>query len=284
MPDQKIILEFERADGQTLTVERPEYHILDYEGFEATAYELTTTQNINGIGSTLDKRKLLPRDMSLQFAHMGLDKAGERDRLIGFFSPLQSGWLYITYRDIRRQIQYEVVSFEYTYRAFVEPLVAVVGLQCLDPAMLDDVVESEQISTWVGGWQWQFSLPFHLRQRGAPQVTIVNDGQLPTPVEIVFHGPADNPRITNLVNGAYIQVNRSLTADDALYISTAFGDKTVEIETNGVRTNAFNYIDLDSDFQNFQLLLGDNVLEYQTSNETVPQSVQISYRKRYLGI
>ena len=284
MSDQKIILEFERADGQSLIVERPGYHILNYEGFEAADYELVTTANINGMGAVLDKRKVLPRDLSLQFAYMGRDKVAERDRLIGFFSPLQPGWLYITYRDVRRQIQYEVVSFEYTYGAFVEPLVAVVGLQCLDPAMLDDVMESEQISTWISGWKWKFSLPFHMRLRGAPQTIIVNDGHMPVPVEIVFRGPADNPRVTNLVNGAYIQVNRSLTADDALYVNTAFGSKTVEIESGGVRTNAFNYIDLGSDFQNFQLLVGDNVLEYQTSNETVPQSVRISYRKRYLGI
>lgn len=284
MSEAKIIFEFQRADGQSLTVARPTYSIRSYDGLEASAYDMVTQENINGIGAQLQKRKILPRDIVLQFAYLGLDKWGERDRLIGFFSPLTSGELYITYRDIRRRIQYEVVSFEYTYQAFVEPIEANVGLRCLDPALLADVVESEQISTWIGGWEWKFSLPFHMRLRGAPQITIVNDGQLPTPVEIVFHGPADNPRITNLVNGAYIQVNRSLTADDALYISTAFGDKTVEIETNGVRTNAFNYIDLDSDFQNFQLLLGDNVLEYQTSNETVPQSVQIFYRKRYLGI
>lgn len=284
MSEAKIIFEFQRADGQSLTVARPTYSIRSYDGLEASAYDMVTQENINGIGAQLQKRKILPRDIVLQFAYLGLDKWGERDRLIGFFSPLTSGELCITYRDIRRRIQYEVVSFEYTYQAFIEPIEANVGLRCLDPALLADVTESEQISTWIGGWEWKFSLPFHMRLRGAPQVTIVNDGQLPTPVEIAFHGPADNPRITSRLTGAYIQVNQNLTADDVLYINTAFGHKSVEIETGGVRRDAYNYIDLGSNLTDFVLYPGDNVLEYQTDNETVPQSVSISYRKRYLGI
>ena len=49
-----------------------------------------------------------------------------------------------------------------------------------------------------------------------------------------------------------------------------------------MRQNAFHYIDLDSTF--FQLQPGDNMIEYTTDNELEPQSVEIRYRNRYIGV
>ena len=74
----------------------------------------------------------------------------------------------------------------------------------------------------------------------------------------------------------------ALTSDDILYISTMFRNKVVEIETENGREDAFNYIDLGTTF--FYLQVGDNMLEYSTENDLNPQSVTISYRKRYLGV
>ena len=90
------------------------------------------------------------------------------------------------------------------------------------------------------------------------------------------------PCVINHATGEFIKVERTLTTDDTLYITTEFGNKKVEIERNGVRNNAFNYIDLDSTF--FQLKVGDNMIEYTTDNDLEPQSVEIRYRNRYLGV
>lgn len=88
--------------------------------------------------------------------------------------------------------------------------------------------------------------------------------------------------MTNLTTGEYVQVNRTLTSDDVLFINTAFRNKIVEIERNGIREDAFDYIDLGSTF--FSLQLGDNLLQYSTQNDLNPQSVIIRYKKRYLGV
>lgn len=70
-------------------------------------------------------------------------------------------------------------------------------------------------------------------------MNIVNDGHVETPIEVEFHGPAENPRVTNLTTGEYVQVNRTLTSDDVLFINTAFRNKIVEIERNGIREVQF---------------------------------------------
>ena len=101
-------------------------------------------------------------------------------------------------------------------------------------------------------------------------------------MEIYFHGPAVNPKITNLSTGESIRIKRELTTDDVLYISTAFGKKKVEIIRNDTRTDAFDYIDLASQF--FSLQVGDNVIEYASENGLDPQNVEIRYRNRYIGV
>ena len=79
-----------------------------------------------------------------------------------------------------------------------------------------------------------------------------------------------------------IRIRQSLTSDDTLYINTAFGKKTVEIERNGVREDAFDYIDLASEF--FSLQVGENVIRYESENGLDPQSVEIRYCNRYIGV
>lgn len=58
--------------------------------------------------------------------------------------------------------------------------------------------------------------------------------------------------------------------------------KTVEIERNGVREDAFDYIDLASEF--FSLQVGENVIRYESENGLDPQSVEIRYCNRYIGV
>ncbi|MBP3906958.1 MAG: phage tail family protein, partial [Peptostreptococcaceae bacterium] len=139
----------------------------------------------------------------------------------------------------------------------------------------------EELTTWIGGLNFPLNLPFNLKQRGEDKKNIFNDGHVDTPVEVVFKGPAINPKIVNQTTGKFIQVNRELTSEDTLYITTQYRNKKVEIERNGVRTNAFNYIDLDSTF--FNLSVGDNLIEYSTQS-LEPQGVSIKYSQKYLGV
>lgn len=280
---KEIIFTF-NSNGRSLSIDEPEYDILDYEGLEATDYELEEQININGIGATKKKTKLLPRPISLEFDYIGgeEDKSRIRQELISFFSPFRGGELTVSYLGVKRKIQYEVTGFFVNSKLLTEPLSCLLELSCMDPMFQDVIENGEQISTWVGGWKWKFKLPFRMKQRGEPQKNIINEGDVETPVEIEFHGPAVNPKIINHSTGEFIRIKKEITSDEVLYINTAFGKKRVEIVRNGTREDAFDYIDLDSRF--FSLRPGDNVIEYQSENGLAPQSVQIYYYNRYLGV
>lgn len=283
MKKEKIVFSFV-CNGEELILEEPEYGIVDYEGIESTDYEMETAVNVNAIGEQLRRKKILSRPITVEFDYLGREekKSHKRQELIRFFSPFRSGTLKVNYMGVERTIKYEVTGFKISSKNTHDTLSCLLELSCMDPMFQDVLQMGEKISTWVGGWKWKFKLPFRMKQRGEPRKNIINEGHVETPVEIEFHGPAVNPQILNLTTGEFIRIERELTSDDILYINTAFGEKKVEIIRDGGREDAFDYLDLDSQF--FSLQVGDNVIEYQSENGLDPQSVQIYYYNRYIGV
>lgn len=271
-------------NGKTLILDEPEYGVTDYSGLEATDYDLEKTVNTNYIGERLKRKKILSRPISISADWLGQDdeKSAKRQELIAFFSPFSSGTLTVNYMGVERTIEYEVEAFKINTVNLHETLDFQADLICMDPMFWDVLETGETIATWVRGWKWKFTLPFKMKERGEPQKNIINTGHVETPVEIYFHGPAVNPSIKNITTGETIRIIRELTTDDVLYINTGFRQKKVEIIRNGTRTDAFDYIDLSSRF--FSLQVGDNVIEYASENGLAPQSVEIYYKNRYLGV
>ncbi|MFW5437121.1 distal tail protein Dit [Paenibacillus apiarius] len=114
--------------------------------------------------------------------------------------------------------------------------------------------------------------------------TFTNSGDVETPVEIRYQGPATNPVVESETTGEYIKVNYELTEKDTLFINTAFGNKRVEVlNTDGSRTNVFHWIDLGSTF--FQLQPGKNILKYGSDYDSDEQAatVTIYWHNRYIG-
>ena len=106
-------------------------------------------------------------------------------------------------------------------------------------------------------------------------ITIVGD--VPSPVTLVFYGPADNPKITNNTTGEYIRIEKTLATGEAITVTTDFGNKTVTI--GGV--NAMQYLDLSSIF--FLLQPGINQLQFDEDGTNVGSSAAITYYDRYIG-
>lgn len=279
--DRKFINIKFQSNDVTLNLE-DDFKLIKIEGIESSDYEITIENYMQYDGGYTSKKRILPRDISISFDYCNLKNDNiERQRLIKFFNPKSQGILTVNYCGIERYIVYEVESFSETRKSLHEPLSFSVNLICPEP-YFKDIIIGETISTYIGGWKFKFKLPFRFKQKGEPKKNIYNDGHVETPVEIIFKGPAINPSVINHATGEFIKVERTLTSDDTLYITTEFGNKKVEIERNGVRENAFHYIDLDSTF--FQLKVGDNMIEYATDNELEPQSVEIRYRNRYIGV
>lgn len=278
----KIIFTFE-SSGEKLVMDGKEYGILDYEGLESTEYDLEIKHNINAPGGTLKRKRILPRPISVEFEYKGEDKSAVRQKIIRFFSPYRGGMLTVSMQGVERRIEYEVDgTLKFKKKNIYYPLTVLVELKCLDPLFQDVIENGEQISTWVGGWSFPFTLPFQLKERGETRTNIINSGDVETPIHVEFHGPAKKPYIKNLTTGKIIQIEADLNSDQILYVDTTFGKNTVEIEENGTRTDVSQMISMESRF--WRLEVGDNMVEYGAEDEIQDNNVVIRYSNRYLGV
>lgn len=283
--EDKIIFEFVR-DGESLVLDDSLFSVTDYEGIEATEYELVTEKNTQADGERKKRRKILSRQIMIEFDYLRwTDIAAMRQKLIRFFSPYSGGSLIVTYMGVKRTIDYELESFKISNRNVHEELSCLVYVLCLDPSFKSPDSIGAPIMTLIGGWKWKFSLPFRMKQYGELKKNIYNNGHMETPVEIYFFGPAEIPRIENHMTGQYIQIDRPLTSDETLYINTMYGDLKVEVQTwtvtGNIREDAWDFLNPGSTF--FRLQPGDNMVEYHAGN-VKSGGVEIHYRERFLGV
>lgn len=283
MDNYKIKLQFKNGNQTVEMGKGFDLRLLEKPtGLDGFEYEVKTNERNHYDGDDVESKRIGKRPIAVTFECPNVEKASEtRDQLLRFFDPKQTGTLLVDYCGVLKTIDYEVESLKDNQNNLYEPLKMHVELVCPEPFFKTITESNTEISTWIGGLKFPFKLPFHLKRRGEPRVNIINSGHVETPVQIIFKGPAYNPTVKLLQTREYIRVKRELTSDDTLYIDTTFGVNSVEIERDGIRENAFSAIDWRSDF--FQLRVGDNLVEYTTENQLVPQSVEIRFRERYLG-
>ncbi len=261
------------------------FGILAYSGIEASDYEIEMRNYVQYDGAKLLAKKTLPREIMVEFEYKSWNgREDMRQQLISFFDPKTQGRLTVEIYGTARSISYEVKSFKVKNQDLLEKLQCLLYVQCLNPYFQSTDQIRERISTLIGGWRWRFTLPFKMKQYGPLEKTIVNNGHLPTPVEVFFRGPAVNPKIINHRTGQYIRLKRTLTTDDTLYISTEYGKKTVEIRTeDGQIEDGWDYLDLESEF--FWLQKGENLIGYSNEDVSVrSRGVEVRYQELFFGV
>lgn len=152
-----------------------------------------------------------------------------------------------------------------------------------DPYWRDENQTVKGLRFETGGLTFPLRTPTQFAY-SAYRGTFYNTGDVATPVEIRYQGPATNPIVESETTGEYIKVNYELTEHDTLLINTAFGNKRVEVlQADGSRKNVFYWIDFGSSF--FELQPGKNVLKYSSDKESERQAAEVTiyWHNRYLG-
>jgi hypothetical protein len=155
-----------------------------------------------------------------------------------------------------------------------------VNLLCPNPFWKSPEITEEP--TFEPLFQFPFEGVFEIGIQRDKRI-IVNDGDAPAPLYIEFFGPAVNPIIINRTTGEFIKVNQTLQEGEVMKIDTTPGRKSVYfVQPDGTERNVFNWIDLNSSF--FQLVVGENEIEYSADSDIQGAIVNISYRKLYNAV
>lgn len=239
-------------------------------------------------GSTYIYSVLQERTISLQIAILSTDKRTllqQRQYLASVFNPkLGLGVLRYQNGDAIREIEAAPESVP-VFPSGTEnrgPIYqrALINLLCPNPYWRS--LELSEEPTFESLFKFPFSGVFQIGIQRDKRI-IVNDGDAPTPIFIEFHGPAVNPIIINRTTGEFIKVNQTLGENEIMEIDTTPGKKSVYfVQSDGTRRNVFNWIDLDSTF--FQLVVGENEIEYSADSDIQGAIVNIKYRKLYNAV
>ena len=280
-------LTFINARGESIQFGRSAPYVLaSIKGVGGSDTSKQTTKAPYQDGETLKKILMGPRIIELEGTILGATRAAmyeKRQEMMRILNPkLGPGVLTYTNDHTCKEISATPETAPVPSDIFVISNRFSISFYCHLPFWMDPGYESVVLRYMMGGLTFPMILPTAFSERSYKRV-MTNSGDVETPFEIEFYGPAINPTVKNNSTGEVIIVKRTLKEGETLLISTEFGKKRVEVlRPDGSRENVFNWIDLSSSF--FQLLTGDNELEYTSNNDSYISSVLIKYRNRYVGV
>lgn len=252
--------------------------------------EFEKFKGVNQIGQSINSVSLSDRDLLLEgiVVSENLTQIETFKRqLVLVFNPLDD--VCLKYTD-------DVTEKEIIVRAISSPIFSsdiytnnlrkfMINLNAYNPLWKDQFDTLINVETWESNFEFPFELDsngIELARKGKNEIEIINNGEMAAPLELLFIAPALNPTI-KLNGNEYIKVNKKLNEGEVLYISTAYGEKKVEItKANGEKENAYGYIDIFSTF--FKLPVGINTISYETDGDYIPQKVIVKYRNQYLSL
>lgn len=284
----KFKLEFINSRGETIELYGRPFRLVSAIGLGEVEADIQMQKAPYQDGSTLTDTPLQQRYIDIEIKITGddnLDTEAKRRKVTSIFNPrLKEGTLrYISDSGVReiKAVATSLPHFpdgtENRQETFQKALIQLVAP---DPHWKDIIAENYKLEDFVSNFRFSFRFPVRFATRGDSK-TLVNKGDVPTPIHVEFRGPVVNPRITNLTTGEFIRVNREIPAGYKLFLDTSFGNKRVEIVgPDGIVQNGFPWIDPYSTF--FNLDVGENRFAFITDSGN--PEVYVEYKHRYLSV
>lgn len=114
--------------------------------------------------------------------------------------------------------------------------------------------------------------------------TLDNTGDIDTGLTIVFTctSSVTNPSLLNVDTREFIKINKTIVPGEQVTITTSSGERLIRGELNGVESNYFQYLDLDSSW--LQLHRGKNILKYDADSNSAGLEVSLSFLPKFLEV
>lgn len=265
----------------------------DVEGISGVTSVIYSTNSMGQHGDTYVGQRIEARDIDVVGHINTRDKAQAlelRRRMLKIFNPELSATLMYEYGGFKRVID---------CRAYGEPKILKkevlyefdLQIECLNPFWREEEETKEDIASWVAAWHFPCvikkdstkSMIYGYRAESVI-VDCYNEGDVSTGMRIRFTalGTVSNPILLNVDTEEFIQINATMKTGDVIEINTKYGSKGAKLIRDGVETDYFRYIDVDSTFM--QLAIGDNMFRYDAASGVNSLEVSIFYSKEFLGV
>lgn len=209
------------------------------------------------------------------------------------FNP-KLGQGYFVYNDGEKDLKLTCVPDKVFFPEEVGRIAGkgIISLTANDPYWHELLEKKEEIALWVGDFEFDFLNGLQIPEEGIIMghrelsliVNCPNDGDGEAGMIIEFRALATltNPSLRNVNTQEFVKINKTMVAGEIIRVNTHFAEEDVEMELNGVTSNAFNYIDEDMTF--LKLYQGDNLFRYDAETGLDNLVVNIYRQNKYLGV
>ncbi len=289
---EKILYENDKGDRVEISYNFP-FFFQRLEGQDGLNAIIAKTKGQGQDGTTIEDVTLSDRALQIQGIIKGQSKselAQSRQKLLKVFNPRIGGWLYYEYGNVKKKIYCNVENAPKfaRYQESFKRQSFLINLICSNSYWQDN----KNIKTGIAYWSNLFEFPLEIPESGLEMgtransliVNVKNNGDVECGMTLEFKASATvvNPIIININTQEYIKINKTMQAGEIITINTHFNNKTVTSFINGIKSNAFNYFDLNSTFM--QLYVGDNLFRYDSEENINNLEVNIYYSPQYLGV
>lgn len=272
------------------------YHVnvsKDVTGISDLQDTIYSTSSMGQHGDTYAGVRIEPRDISITGKIKDPHKETQlrlRREALRILNPELDGTLFYQYGEFVQQIGAKVNGSPQFYRSELSQAFDI-EFKCLDPFWKTEQETREDIASWIDAWIFptiidqddEESMIFGYREESVI-VDVYNDGHVATGMRVRFRalGQLTNPSLMNVNTREFLKLNMTLYAGDVVDIDTSYGKKTILLTRNGVVSNVYRYIDVDSTFM--QLAIGDNVFRYDADAGIDNLEATLSFNALYLGV
>lgn len=271
----------------TLSSEPSSLRLYEIVGLDGLSNTIFTTKSPNQDGYTVNSKNLKERPISLVGKIITSNKEEMKNlkrKLLYTFNPKFKGSVYIDDLYIDVEVSNAPV-FTYTSHNILSFIIELIAPN----PYLKTINESKaEIAKWQNG----FHFPLFFREEGEiigyrePSLitNIFNSGDVEAPIRIEFvaRGNVSKPSIINVNTKEFIKINKNMVDGEKIIITTGFNNKKVIRELNGLTSNAFHYINLNTTF--IQLDVGDNLIKYDAEEGIDNLEVTIYHTPLYVGV
>ena len=289
---EKLIYTNERGESIEFSP-ASSYHVnfKDVTGLSDVRNAIYSTNSMGQDGDTYLGYRIESRDIDIVGYIKERDKQAAqnlRRKLNRILNPQYEATLTYVFGDFRRVIGCKIDDAPIFKR---KPIFEqfTVSLSCLNPFWRKEAKTRDDIATWIGGLEFPVEIPLAegweigYRQPSLI-VNVYNEGDVQAGIRVEFRalGVVKNPSLLNVDTQEFIKLNITLQAGDILSVSTGYGEKEVTLQRDGVTSDAFRYLDVDSTY--FQLSVGDNLYRYSAEENLENLEVSIYHDDLYLGV
>jgi hypothetical protein len=281
---EKLIFDNNRGQTLEISVLSP-FFLESADGLDAMENELFSTTNFAEDGITYSGSRVKERNIVLK-GRIREDKEINRPKLISFFNPKHTFTLQYTNGQIERFIKCKVEKTPViTRKKYPEYMIS---LLCPKPWWYDKEIKID-IASWIGSFEFPLEIVFPGIEIGYREPSLIvnvnNDSDNPAPMRIEFRalGTLTNPSIVNVETQDLIKIEREMEAGDVITINTERGNEYVQLTRNGIITNVFNDLSIDSN-PHFMADVGDNLIRYDAESNVENLECSIYFTPQYVGV